>query len=149
REGQDRQEGQTMARLRRAWRRLRDGLFPRRRHEDDFAEELEAHVQAIADEHLRHGVPPDEARRRARLRLGGVESTRQRWRDQRGLPALDALTRDLRFAVRALRKTPAFTAGAILTVASTVGATTAIFSVVYGVLLRQLPYRDAQRLFWI
>jgi putative ABC transport system permease protein len=138
-----------MARLRRAWSRLRDGLFPRPRHEDDFAEELESHVQAMADEHVRRGVAPDEARRRARLRLGGVESTRERWRDQRGLPALDALTRDLRFAVRALRKTPAFTTGAVLTVALTVGATTAIFSVVYGVLLRQLPYRDAQRLFWI
>src|SRR5215475_6775403 len=138
-----------MARLRRAWSRLRDGLFPRPRHEDDFAEELESHVQAMADEHVRRGVAPDEARRRARAHLGGVESTRERWRDQRGLPALDALTRDLRFAVRALRKTPAFTVGAILTVALTVGATTAIFSVVYGVLLRQLPYRDVPRLFWI
>src|SRR5262245_25787483 len=59
------------------------------------------------------------------------------------------LVRDARYSLRALRKTPAFTAGAILTVAVTVGATTAIFSVVYTVLLRQLPYRDVDRVFWI
>ena len=62
---------------------------------------------------------------------------------------LSALTRDVRYGVRALRKTPAFTLGAITTVALTVGATTAIFSVVYGVLLRQLPYRDVERVFWM
>src|SRR5437868_11571612 len=59
------------------------------------------------------------------------------------------LFRDLRYSLRALRKTPAFTAGAIVTVAVTVGATTAIFSVVYGVLLRQLPYREVERVVWI
>jgi putative ABC transport system permease protein len=60
-----------------------------------------------------------------------------------------ALHRDSRYSLRALRKTPAFTAGAVLTVALTVGTTTAIFSVVYGVLLRQLPYRDVERVFWV
>src|SRR5690349_23204865 len=62
---------------------------------------------------------------------------------------LSSLLRDVRYSLRALRKTPAFTAGAVLTVALTVGATTAIFSVVYGVLLRQLPYRGVERVFWI
>src|SRR5689334_11118414 len=62
---------------------------------------------------------------------------------------MSTFVRDLRFGLRALRKTPAFTAGAALTVALTVGATTAIFSVVYGVLLRQLPYRGIERVFWI
>jgi macrolide transport system ATP-binding/permease protein len=138
-----------MARFRRVLSRLRASLFPRVRREDDFAEELESHVQAMADEHIRLGIAPEEARRQAQLRLGGIEATKEGWRDQRRLPVFDTLARDLRFAVRALRKTPAFTAGAVLTVALTVGATTAIFSVVYGVLLRQLPYRDAQRLFWI
>src|SRR5882672_224996 len=60
-----------------------------------------------------------------------------------------SLVRDVRYGLRALRKTPAFTAGAIVTVALTVGATTAIFSVVYGVLLRQLPYRHVEQVFWI
>src|SRR5215831_20665345 len=136
-----------MGKLRRIWSRLRESVSPRR--DDDFLEELEAHVQAIADEHIRLGAAPEEARRRARLRLGGVERIKESWRDQRRLPVVDAAARDLRFALRALRKTPAFTAGAVLTVALTVGATTAIFSVVYGVLMRQLPYRDAQQLFWI
>ena len=62
---------------------------------------------------------------------------------------MTTLLRDVKYGLRALRKTPAFTAGAVLTVALTVGATTAIFSVVYGVLLRQLPYRDVERVFWI
>src|SRR5262245_50649732 len=62
---------------------------------------------------------------------------------------LASLVRDVRYGCRALRKTPAFTAGAVVTVALTVAATTAIFSVVYGVLLRQLPYRDVERVFWI
>jgi len=136
-----------MGMLQRMWTRLLESLPTRGR--DDFADELESHVQAMVDDDVRRGVAPQEARRRASLRLGGIEHTKERWRDQRGLPVLDALSRDLRFALRALRKTPAFTAGAVATVALTAGATTAIFSVVYGVLLRQLPYRDAQRLFWM
>jgi putative ABC transport system permease protein len=59
------------------------------------------------------------------------------------------LVRDVRYSLRALRKTPAFTSGAVVTVALAVGTTTAIFSVVYGVLLRQLPYRDVEQVFWI
>ena len=62
---------------------------------------------------------------------------------------LATVPRSIRLAVRALRKTPAFTAGAIVTIALTVGTTTAIFSVVYAVLLRQLPYRDVERVFWL
>src|SRR6186997_1287553 len=62
---------------------------------------------------------------------------------------MSSLMRDLRYSLRALRKTPAFTAGAILTVALTIGTTTAIFSVVYAVLLRQLPYRNVEQLFWV
>jgi putative ABC transport system permease protein len=62
---------------------------------------------------------------------------------------LSSLFRDIRYSVRALRRTPALTIGAVTTVALTVGATTAIFSVVYGVLIRQLPYRDVERVFWI
>src|SRR5262245_25308080 len=70
-------------------------------------------------------------------------------RDGRSMNVLSNLVRDARYSLRALRKTPAFTLGAIVTIALTVGTTTAIFSVVYGVLLRQLPYRDADRVFWI
>src|SRR5262245_47938729 len=62
---------------------------------------------------------------------------------------LSSLLRDVRYSLRTLRKTPAFTAGAVITIAMTVGTTTAIFSVVYGVLLRQLPYRNVEQVFWI
>jgi putative ABC transport system permease protein len=132
--------------LRRTWARLLASFSPRG---DDVAAELESHVQAMVDDDVRNGLAPDEARRRASLCFGGIEHTKERWRDQRRLPIVDALARDVRFGVRALRRTPAFTAGAVLTLALTVGATTAIFSVVYGVLMRQLPYRDPQQLFWI
>ncbi len=134
--------------LRRAWNRLL-GSLGLRNPDQDLADEIDAHLRHIAEDDIRRGLSPDEAHRRAKLRFGGVEAAKERWRDQRGLPILDALGRDLRFAVRALRKTPAFAFGAVVTIALTVGATTAIFSVVYGVLLRQLPYRNAERVFWI
>src|SRR5262245_49583480 len=70
-------------------------------------------------------------------------------RDGRSMNVLSNLVRDARYSLRALRKTPAFTLGAIVTIALTVGTTTAIFSVVYGVLMRQLPYRNVERVFWI
>jgi putative ABC transport system permease protein len=147
RDRQDRQQEGGMRMLRRTWARFLATFSPS--SEDGIVDELESHLEALADEEIRRGVDPGEARRRARLRLGGIEPTKESWRDQRRLPIADALARDLRFACRTLRKTPAFTLGAIATVALSVGATTAIFSVVYGVLVRQLPYRDAQRLFWI
>ena len=76
--------------LRRAWNRLLGSLFGRRR-ESDLAEELESHIQLLAEENIRRGVPPEEAHRRARLQFGSVESTKESYRDQRGLPVLDAL----------------------------------------------------------
>src|SRR5258706_820856 len=134
--------------LRRAWNRLL-GSLGLRNPDQDLADEIDAHLRHIAEDDIRRGLSPDEAHRRAKVRLGGVEAAKERWRDEGGLPILDALGRDLRFAVRALRKAPAFAFGAVVTIALTVGATTAIFSVVYGVLLRQLPYRNAERVFWI
>ena len=102
--------------LRAWWRRLAATLRPSR-HDRDLAEELESHLQLHIDDCLRRGMSPVEARREARLRLGGVAQTQESVRQRRGLPRLESLVADLRFGLRLLRRSPAFSAVAILTLA--------------------------------
>jgi predicted permease len=115
----------------------------------DFGQELEAHLAMLAEDNVRRGMMPEEARRQARLRLGGLTQLGEAHRERRGLPGLDTILQDLRYAFRTMRRDAGFTAFAILIVGLGIGASTTIFSVVNALLLRPLPFSDPARLVWI
>src|SRR5215471_14684345 len=121
-------------------------LFHKERHDRDLAEEIESNLQLHIEDNLRAGMSPEDARRVALLKFGGVESAKEAYRDRRGLPLLEALAQDIRYALRQIGKYPGVAAIIILTLGLGTGATTAIFSVVNTVLLRALPYRDPNHL---
>lgn len=127
------------------WRRL-TFLLQRRRLERELAEEMRQHAEWKAQKNIDAGVDPEEARLLARRQLGNAtrqsEDSRQSW----GFPLLESIASDIRYGLRGLRNASGFTTVTLLTLALGVGASTAIFSIVYAVLLRPLPYKDSPRL---
>jgi predicted permease len=121
-------------------------LKSRRDFEQGMTEELRFHIEQYTDDLARSGVPPQEAARRARIEFGGFNSVQEECREARGLNPFDELLRQLRHAARLLCKTPKFTATALLTLAVCLGANLTIFAVVDAILLRPLPFPEADRL---
>ncbi len=124
------------------WRRV----LGRRTLERQLKAELQYHLERQIADNLRAGMTEEEARHSASLQFGGMEQIQEDCRDARGTGWLETLVQDVRFAWRTLRRSPGFAAGAVCTLALGIGANTAIFSVINGVILRPLPYRDPSRL---
>jgi predicted permease len=125
------------------------GVFGRQDADDDLRAEMEAHLEMETAEYIRRGMSRDEARRKAMLASGGLAAAEEAVRDQRGLPWIESLAADVKYAIRALRHTPAFTIVVVVTLALGIGANTAIFSVVNGVLLKPLPHKNGDRLLYL
>jgi hypothetical protein len=121
-------------------------LFRRDRREADLDDELRFHLEAAIEENVARGMDPAAARTAALLEFGGVEQVKEACRDERGLPWLETTARDVRWSLRGFARRPAFAVTAILVLALGIGATTAIFSAVHGVLMAPLPYPEPDRL---
>src|SRR6266851_10456568 len=135
-----------MRTIRRFFKRL-SSWATARQDEERLRAEIEDHLALQTAEGVRAGLSSIEARRQAVLKFGGVEAMKESYRDQRGLPFLETLIQDTRYALRRLRMAPAFTIATILTLALGIGATTSIFTLVHAVLLKSLPVANPGELY--
>jgi predicted permease len=133
----------------REWLERIVGFLRGRRADGDLEAELAAHLEFAVEDHLRGGMSPEEARRAAAIKFGSPLSAKEQAGDQRGLPWLEVFFKDVGYALRRMRQHPAFTGVVVLTLALGIGANTALFSLVEAVLLRQMPVRDPQSLYFL
>jgi len=137
-----------MSRLKRIFARM-SAFFHKPQLDADIEAELATHLDLAIEDNLERGLPLDEARRLALISIGGMEQAKDRHREARGLMKLDILLQDLRYTFRTLSRDRAFTAAAVLILALGIGANIAVFSVVNTLMLRPLPFPNAQQLVWI
>jgi hypothetical protein len=136
----------------RLWSRLKllsRNLLRRQQVESQLDDELRSYADMIVDEKVADGIPTSEARRTTLADLGGIEQVKQSVRDRRTGAGVELLWQDVRYALRQLHRNRAFTLTAVITLGLGIGATTAVFSAVYALLLRPLPYPDVDRLMYI
>jgi predicted permease len=134
-----------MRRLRALFSRV-SGLFGGARREQDLADEIDSHLQMHIEDNLRAGMTLEQARRKAMRELGGVERTKQAYRERSTLPLVENVLRDLRFALRQLLRNPGFSVLVLVMLALSIGANTAIFSIVNALMLKSLPYTHPERM---
>jgi predicted permease len=122
------------------------GLLRRSKRDHYLEEEIRAHLELLADQHVRQGMNLEEARHAARREFGGIEQAKEAYRDQSGVPWLEVISRELRFGARALRNSPTFTVSVVFTLALGLGVFTAIFSITESILWKPFPYPQSERL---
>jgi putative ABC transport system permease protein len=135
--------------MRQWWSKAARALGRRRNLANELQQEMDAHLQFLIDANLERGIPPEEARAAARRHFGNATTVRERSYQSWQFPAFESLLQDLRYAARGIWRVRAFSLIVILTLAVGIGANTAIFSAVYAVLLKPLPFPSGERLVWL
>jgi len=130
----------------RAWILRIAGIFSKEQTERELADEIESHLQMHIEDNVRFGMSTEQARRDAVLKFGGVEAMKEAYRERNTVPLLEHLLQDVRYALRTLRQKPGFAAVALLTLGLGCGATTVMFTVVNGVLVKPLAYPESEKL---